>query len=257
MVSFQYQHRPYHFFEVFDPKQRHIGKACVKDRMIRKVSGNGTKPCYPLKMDIKKFFDTIDHSILKDLIRKKVDDEKSLKLIDLIIDSFYKKQENSRTVGLPLGNVTSQLFANIYLHELDHFVKQTLRIRYYVRFCDDFIFLSNHQEVLQILIPLIRYFLQQTLRLELHSHKVILRKLNQGVDFVGYILFAKHRVMRTQTKRRMKKRLRHTHKEFLLGKVSAATVDQQLQSYLGLLSHASQASLSQDLINAYWVRSPP
>lgn len=85
-----------------------------KDRMIRKVSTNGKRPCYALKMDIKRFFDSIDHHILKTLIRKSIKDERFLKIIDIIIDSFNKEQD----MGIPLGNVTSQLFANVYLHEL-------------------------------------------------------------------------------------------------------------------------------------------
>ncbi len=117
-------------------KGTHLGVTQLQ-RMIRKRSANGTKPCYALKMDIKRFFDSIDHQILKTLLRKKVQDSTTLKIIDTIIDSFHVKHTKDK--GIPLGNVTSQLFANIYLHELDDFVKQTLRARYYIRYCDDFI----------------------------------------------------------------------------------------------------------------------
>lgn len=176
LATLQYQHGPYHHFYVFDPKERSIGKSSVRDRlvhqavygalteifdpkfifhslssrlgkgthigithlqrMIQKVSANGKKSCYALKMDIRRFFDTIDHEILKALIRKKISDEKALKIIDVIIDSFRIQKEQIRAVGIPLGNVTSQLFANIYLHELDDFVKQQLREHYYLRYCD-------------------------------------------------------------------------------------------------------------------------
>jgi len=155
-----------------------------------------------------RFFDTIDHQILKKLIRKKIQDEKALKLIDILIDSFKVKEGPFGNVGIPLGNATSQLFANIYLHELDDFVKQTLRLRYYVRYCDDFIFLSNEEHLLKSLTVIIAEFLHKNLRLELHPKKVIVRKLSQGIDFVGYLLFSKYRLIRTRTKKRMKRRLK-------------------------------------------------
>lgn len=110
-------------------KGTHFGVAHLKN-MIRKVSANGTRHCYALKMDIKRFFDSVDHKILKNLLRKHIYDEKFLKIIDTIIDSF---SANEKQKGIPLGNVTSQLFANVYLHELDHFIKHELRERYYLR----------------------------------------------------------------------------------------------------------------------------
>lgn len=293
--TFHYRHGPYDFFNVYDPKKRHIGKACVKDRlvhqmmhatlsqifdsqfifhslssrlgkgthlgldhlerMIRRVSANGKKPCFALKMDIKKFFDSIDHIILKTLLRKKLGDEKVLMLVDLVVDSLKIKKESSRSVGLPLGNVTSQLFANIYLHELDHFVKHVLRIKFYLRFCDDFIFILNSEAISKDLIPIIKGFLKDHLRLELHPKKVTIRKLSQGIDFVGYIFFAKHRLLRSSTERRMKRRLQTAYVDYIRGNISDRSMDQRLQSYLGLLSHTNQATLAQTLKNAYWVRS--
>ncbi len=292
LASLQYRHGLYHFFYVFEPKERYIGKASVRDRlvhemlhatltdvfdrhfifhslssslckgihmgvehlqrMIRKVSGNGTKPCFALKMDIRKFFDSIQHVILKKLIRQKIFDERVLKLIDMVIDTFPTKTPG---VGIPLGNVTSQLFANIYLHTLDNFVKRDLHLRYYLRYCDDFIFLSNSAGFLIELIPRIRNFLKQNLGLELHPKKVIIRKLSQGIDFVGYLFFSKHRLLRVQTKKRMKKRLKQGYVDYVQGNMEAKALDQRLQSYLGILSHANQQSLSQSLKNAYWIRS--
>lgn len=291
LKTFQYLHAPYDQFYVTDPKQRHISKATVRDRlvhqvvydtltevldrkfifhslssrlekgthlgvsqlhqMIRKMSVNGTRPCYALKMDIRRFFDTVDHQVLKTILRKTIQDEDVLKITDMIIDSF-KLGDN---LGIPLGNVTSQLFANIYLHELDSFVKHTLKERYYIRYCDDFIILSNNEEHLKHLIISIQEFLAKKLKLELHPKKVILRKLTQGIDFVGYVLFEKHVLLRTQSKQRMKRRLKEAYESFLIGKTAAAPMDQKLQSYLGILSHANQHRLSQAIKNAYWVRT--
>jgi hypothetical protein len=151
--------------------------------------------------------------------------------------------------------VTSQLFANVYLHELDSFVKHRLKEKYYLRYCDDFIILSNEKIRLEALIHSIREFLAKKLRLELHPKKVIIRKLQHGIDFVGYVLFEKHVLMRTRSKQRMKRRLKEGYEKYLIGAVDAAPMDQRLQSYLGILSHANQHTLSQAIKNAYWVRS--
>lgn len=150
--------------------------------------------------------------------------------------------------------MTSQLFANIYLHELDDFVKQNLREKYYLRYCDDFIILSDDKKKLTDLIFLIQNFLKKNLQLELHPKKVGIRKLSQGIDFVGYVLFEKHVLVRTRTKQRMKSRLKDAYEGYMESKMNNITMDQKLQSYLGMLSHADQYAFSQALKNAYWVR---
>lgn len=107
-----------------------------------------------------------------------------LNLVDLVIDSFKYSETPANAVGLPLGNVTSQLFANIYLHELDNFVKQTLRKKHYLRYCDDFVILAPQRAQLRALIQPIETFLQERLRLTLHPQKIILRELRQGIDYL-------------------------------------------------------------------------
>ncbi|MBA3603455.1 MAG: hypothetical protein H0W50_07395 [Parachlamydiaceae bacterium] len=293
LITHQYQHSTYDHFYVSDPKQRQISRASVRDRlvhqivyailtpifdrkfifhslssrlgkgthtgvlllhrMIRKVSMNGKQSCYALKMDIKRFFDTVNHQSLKTLIRKNIGDENALRIIEVIIDSFKVKGPQG-DMGIPLGNATSQIFANIYLHELDNFIKQKLRERYYLRYCDDFIILSCNENHLKSLIPHIQKFLYQHLQLELHPKKLIIRKLNQGIDFVGYVLFLKHKLVRIRTKQRMKKRLKEVYENYLQGKMESVELDQRLQSYLGILSHANEYKLSQAIKNAYWVR---
>ena len=123
-----------------------------------------------------------------------------------------------------------------------------------MRYCDDFIILSNDKTHLSSLITIIGDFLAEKLKLTLHPKKVILRKLIQGIDFVGYVLFEKHLLLRTRSKQRMKRRLKQSYENYLIGKSEAAVMDQQLQSYLGMLSHANEHTLSQALKNAYWVR---
>lgn len=294
LETLEYRHSTYDHFYITDPKRRYISKASAKDRlvhqivyavlnpifdrtfifhslssrlgkgthvgivllrkMIRKVSVNGKQPCYALKMDIKRFFDTKNHNILKNLIRKKIKDDKALKIIDIIINSFRTHKKSAEPYGTPLGNVTSQLFANIYLHELDDFIKQELKERYYLRYCDDFIILSHDEQHLKSLIAPIREFLATQLKLELHPKKLSIRKLRQGIDFVGYVLFQKHTLVRTKTKQRMLKRLEKTYRQFSKGKIDLAELDSKVQSYLGILYHADQHHLSQVVKNAYWVR---
>src|SRR3989344_4649393 len=231
-----YRHSNYASFYIQDPKLRHIHKACVKDRVLhhavfrilysifdptfisdsyscrikkgthkainrlqkfaRKVSKNNTKNYFILKCDIKKFFDSVDHNILVSLIEKKIKDRNVLWLIERIIKSFSVSINN----GLPLGNITSQLFANIYLNELDQFVKHKLKIKYYIRYCDDFVILGDDKKYLEKLIPGINNFLKEKLKLFLHSDKISIRKYHQGIDFLGYITFPHYRILRTKTK---------------------------------------------------------
>ena len=286
----QYQHDGYAHFYTFDPQKRFLSKACVRDRLVhqmlyadlamvfekififhsfscrvgkgthqairylhkslRQVSRNGKRPCFVLKMDIRRFFDSVDHQILKQLIVKRVKDRRVLHLIDLVIDSFTASEAPESAVGLPLGNVTSQLFANVYLHELDNFVKQTLRQKHYLRYCDDFVIVSSQREELEALIQPIETFLQEQLRLTLHPKKIILRELRQGIDYLGYVLFLKHRLLRTRTKRRMKRRLKKRYADYLSGRISQGQMDQSLQSYLGILAHANTYRLAQSRKNA-------
>ena len=174
------------------------------------------------------FFDSIDHEILLRILRQYISDDRILRLLERIIRSFSTEPGK----GLPLGNLTSQLFANIYLNELDQFMKHTLKARRYVRYADDFVILSESRERLEDLIPEIRGFLRERLVLELHPDKVFIKTFASGIDFLGWVHFLDHRVLRTTTKRRMLRRLRETHSE--------ATIS----SYRGLLQHGNAYGLT-------------
>ncbi len=156
--------------------------------------------------------------------------------------------------GIPLGNLTSQVFANIYLNELDQYVKHKLGIRYYLRYADDFLILSEDNEsyktegrklcLSRLLVPLEK-FLKTNLNLELHPKKIIFRKLNWGIDFLGYIILPHYILPRTKTKQRIFKKLKT--------KINSPTVNQSLQSYLGYLNHASSYKLSREIKNLIWL----
>lgn len=254
-----YRHGHYTSFYITDPKLRHIHKAKVGDRIVhhavyrilypifdssfihdsyscrlgkgthravkrlegfsRKVSRNYTGPCFALKCDIRKFFFSVDHEILLELIKKKVKDEEALDLVNEIIQSFSCGDGK----GVPIGNLTSQLFANVYLDELDQFVKHVLKVKYYLRYCDDFVILSDNIAYLESICRVIERFLQEELKLSFHEDKVTIRKLNQGIDFLGYVVLPYHTVLRTKTKKRMLKRVNEINSS----------------SYLGLLKHCN------------------
>ena len=135
--------------------------------------------------------------------------------------------------GIPIGNLTSQLFANIYLNELDQFIKHKLRIKHYIRYCDDFVILADNQETLEKMIPVIEKFLGSKLKLQLHDNKVSIRKLKQGIDFLGYVVLPHCKVLRTKTKRRMIKRVNK----------------QNEASYTGILSHCKAHKLNKKISN--------
>lgn len=204
----------------------------------RKVSANYTKPAFVLKCDIRKFFDCIDHALLLSLLAKKVDDPRLFKLLKSIIASFHIAPGK----GLPLGNVTSQLFANIYLNELDQFVKHTLKVKYYIRYCDDFVILHESRRAVDMLVEQIRDFLRKALLLELHPNKVSIRKLRQGTDFLGYVSLPHYSVLRTRTKKRMLRQL-STLAQGITSKDDFKSALPVIRSYLGMLSHCKGEEL--------------
>lgn len=189
------------------------------------------------------------------LLRKRVEDKDILWLLNEVVRSFCANclldsrfRGNDKCKGIPLGNLTSQVFANIYMNELDQFVKHKLRVQYYLRYADDFVILSNDKKYLEELILLIQKFLVENLKLQLHPNKIILRKLNWGIDFLGYIILLRYILPRTKTKRRM---FRKVHE-----KIRTENFNQSLQSYLGYLSHSNSFEVVQQLKNmVYYIDS--
>lgn len=261
----RYCHAGYQAFKISDPKPRDIHKALVCDRLVhhaiyetiywffdrkfiydsyscrkykgthkamdqfrnyfRKVSKNNTKTCWVLKCDIKKFFASVNHDILKKILESHISDEKVFGLLVDIIDSFENKGKPRS--GLPLGNLTSQLLVNIYMNEFDQFVKHKLKQKYYIRYADDFVFLDISRENLEKLVPKISDYLNDKLKLEIHPNKLFVKTIASGVDFLGWVHFPDHRVLRTATKRRMNKKLKNIPNDIN---------NPVRQSYLGMLS---------------------
>jgi len=132
---------------------------------------------------------------------------------------------------LPIGNLTSQLFANIYLDELDQYVKHKLKINHYLRYCDDFVILEDNPKKLVEIQDQIESFLAEHLKLSLHPNKIVIRKLSQGIDFLGYVILPHYRTLRTKTKKKMFKKVNHKN----------------LPSYVGLLKHCNSYGLTKGL----------
>jgi len=223
--------------------------------MARIVSNNFTNPCYGLKCDIKKFFASMNHKFLLKILNRKIADSDTMWLLENVIESFSAGYVNLfEKRGVPIGNLTSQLFANVYMNEFDQFVKHKLKVRHYVRYTDDFIILADdHQCLKNLLIP-ISSFLKQHLSLELHPGKISIRKIHQGIDFLGYVVFPHYKLLRNKTKRRIIRKLNERVLQYRQGVISESTLEQSLQSYLGVLSHANAYRFKQELINNYWYR---
>ncbi len=266
-----YQHGHYQAFKISDPKPRNIHKAIVRDRLLHhllyretyqyfdrqfigdtyscrldkgthrairrlaeysgQVSKNRKRTVWILKCDIRRFFASIDHQILKDILTKYISDKDLLWLFGQVIDSFNTPGEVG--VGLPLGNLTSQLLVNVYMNEFDQFVKRDLKIKYYIRYADDFVFLSGNKNELITIRPQLENFLNKYLKLSLHTRKTFIKTLASGLDFLGWVNFSEHRVLRTTTKRRMLKNLEQSDEP--------ATIN----AYLALLKHGATYKLKE------------
>ncbi|HLC90072.1 MAG TPA: RNA-directed DNA polymerase [Patescibacteria group bacterium] len=150
-------------------------------------------------------------------------------------------------VGIPIGNVTSQIFANIYLNELDQFIKHQLKIKYYFRYADDFVILHPNQQYLENLVTVVSNFLEVDLNLRLHPNKIIIRKFRQGIDFLGYVVLPYYILLRTKTKRRMLKKIRENVKKMEAGLISQQSYNQSVQSYLGMLQHCLGYKIEQKI----------
>ncbi|TSC90697.1 MAG: Uncharacterized protein G01um10142_292 [Parcubacteria group bacterium Gr01-1014_2] len=275
LKSFKYNHGGYEAFNINDPKPRNIHKPTVRDRLLHhaiyrklyqffdktfiadsfscrvgkanlkainrfrlfayRVSKNHTRTCWILKCDVKRFFENINHEILVDILKEYIFDKNIIWLLEEVIISFSSKPNT----GLPLGNLTSQLLVNIYMNEFDQFVKHKLKVKYYIRYADDFVILSESKNWLENLINPIREFLREKLKLELHPDKVFIKTLASGLDFLGWINFPDHRILRTATKRRMMRKIKFNPRL------------ETFNSYTGLLKHGNTEKIKKELVKNY------
>ncbi|MDZ7308624.1 MAG: RNA-directed DNA polymerase [candidate division KSB1 bacterium] len=279
-----YQPGEYRAFFIYEPKKRLISAAPFRDRVVHHALinvigplferqfifdsyanrvGKGTHAAirrlqhsmrqakYLLKIDLRQYFPSIDHEILKREIRHVTADPETLWLIDRIIDGSNPQVETNwyfpgddlfapfeRRRGLPIGNLTSQFFANVYLNPFDHFVKEQLRCRFYLRYVDDAVLLDDSPVYLQSLLPRLQTCLND-FRLKLYLEKCQIRPVNCGQRFLGQIVFPRHRLLVPENVRRFARRMRQFQKKYARQKISLPEIRQSLMSWLG---HAGQAN---------------
>lgn len=236
------QHMIVNFIEpIFEKRFLFHSYACRKGKGVHEASKTLSKwlyelevvqgkKIYAIKGDIHHYFQSVSHDILKAEIRRYISDKALLKILDRIIDHNGIFPPG---VGIPVGNLTSQLFANVYLNKLDQFVKHELKVKYYVRYMDDFIILSEDPAELRHLLAIIEEFLSRELRLELNPKTTILAAKN-GINFVGYIHYKDHKKIRKDARRRLTKLL----KAFETGEVEQEYFDRSIESRFGHMEHA-------------------
>ncbi len=277
LLNKQYVFSKYFTFKIYEPKERIISAPCFRDVVVQHAIINVIEPIfdksfinnsfacrknkgvykgllsikdivqksnfpkYYLKQDVRKYFPSIDKDILKETISKKIKDKELLDLIYQIIDSYCSKKGESK--GIPIGNLTSQLFANIYLNKLDQYVTHNLKIKHYCRYVDDFLIFSDCSKTLKKIRYKTKKFLNINLLLDVPKCKQYINLTNKGVDFVGYKTFpTKIRLRKTNTQKFMKK-TKHNMHLYKHKKLSKTKLHTSMCSYIAYAKKANSFKL--------------
>lgn len=215
------------------------------------------KEYYCLKMDVAKYFYRIDYNSLLRILTMKVKDKDLMWLLETVIiqsdtnfglELDHTKEIRISSKGMPIGNLTSQMFANIYLNELDQFVKRELREKYYIRYMDDFFILHSDKKYLHQLQRTIEYFLDVELKLEL-NRKTSISPVRTGIDYLGFKVWATHIKLRKSTALRMKRNLKRKENYYKKGMVTFEQINSSVQSYFGLMKYCNSYNLKEKLLN--------
>ena len=266
--SGSYRMRPYRTFVIREPKRRQICAADFRDRVVHHAlcaaldpifegcliddtfacrRGKGTHAAvrrlqqfsrrfrYVQMCDVRRYFETVDHDVLRALCRRKLKDRALLSLLDRIIDHPLPGAEAGK--GVPIGNLTSQYFANVYLGELDHFVKERLRLPAYLRYMDDFAVFADSKPELHRGLAAVREFLHATLRLELREERTLLAPVTQGVPFLGFRVFPG--VVRLDGRKlaRMRRKVRQREAEHRFGRINEEELAGSVRGMVGHVCH--------------------
>jgi len=288
LLSQTYRPGAYRNFFVYEPKPRLISAAPYRDRVVHHAFCNIVEPIfdktfifdsyacridkgthialdraqrflrankYVLQCDIQKYFPSINHDILLSILLRKIKDEKALWLAKLIIDSSPLLNEptdqriNELTNhGIPIGNLTSQFFANLYLNELDYFVKFDLRERYYIRYMDDFLLFGNDKEHLNKRKLDIAQFLEGCLKLKLHPKKSVIFPVRLGVGFLGFRIFRDYRRLKKENVKRFIKRMKNLQKLLSQGLISINEVSNSLRCWVAHASYGNTYNLRKKIL---------
>ncbi|MBF0143041.1 MAG: group II intron reverse transcriptase domain-containing protein [Magnetococcales bacterium] len=281
LLSGAYQPRPYSVFTVTDPKHREIAAADFRDRVVhhaivnvldplferRLISdtyacrvGKGTHAAvqraqsfscrnpYFLKCDIRKYFQSVDHAILKALLARIIKDRLLLDLLNLIIDHPVPGHLPGK--GIPIGNLTSQHFANLYLGELDHEVKERWRVPNYLRYMDDFLVFGPTPSFLNGVHFEIREFLRERLTLELKEEVTILAPVSEGIPFLGFRVFPGTIRLQRKGLARFRRKSRAKELAFAGGEIDEALLSRSVGSMIGHMVHADTRALRRQWVAA-------
>lgn len=268
----EYKTSKYNIFKIYEPKEREIYRlpyfpdrithhaimnilepiwvstftsdtySCVKKRGIHACKRgverslkmkNETKYC--LKLDIKKYYPSVDGRIMKDIVRRKIKCKDTLWLLDEIIDS---------SKGLPIGNYLSQYLSNLYLTYFDHWIKESKRVKHYFRYADDIVILSHDKSHLHELRKDIGYYLSNNLKLELKDNYQVFPIDKRGLDFVGYVFYHTHTLMRKSIKKSMCRKAHRLKKKNLTEK----EFKMQLASHFGWAKHCNSTNLLNNIL---------
>ena len=227
-------------------------------KWMRKAERKGKY--YYLKLDISKYFYRIDHEILLKILDRKIADKDLMKVFEEIINCEDTKfglpmgadisdvsfEDMLLDVGLPIGNLTSQMFANLYLNELDQFAKHKLHLKYYIRYMDDIIIIHEDKRYLKYIKDQIEEYLNTELHLQLNK-KTCIRPCSMGIEFVGFRVWTTHIKMRKKTVKKIKKRLKFLFGLYAVGEIDRETLNRTLASYRGMMKHFNSYSLRQSL----------
>ncbi len=280
LLLHSYRPQPLTTFIIRDPKTRKINKSAFRDRIVHHALCNILEPIYEkifiydsyanrkgkgtlkalerfdvfkrqvavpypdyvtgycLKADIKHYFETVDHNILLNIIQRRIKDKNLLFLLKNILTNYSNGEQGK---GMPLGNLTSQFLANVYLNELDQYVKHALKAKYYLRYVDDFVILHKKKELLEMYKLEIDSFLQQKLQLELHPLKSKILPLHKGITFLGFRIFYHHKLLRKSNWRAAKRKIILMKNDFdddMIG------YDAVYSSMVGWFAYAKQANTS-------------
>ncbi|MDD3175264.1 MAG: reverse transcriptase domain-containing protein [Candidatus Nanoarchaeia archaeon] len=293
LISQTYTPKELKTFVIRDPKTRKISKSHFRDRVIhhaicniiepiidkkfifdsyanrkgkgglnailrfncfkKKVSNNFTKKCFVLKADIKSYFDNVNHEILVRILNKYFSNEETLQLIKLILEN-HKTTEKGK--GMPLGNLTSQFFANVYLNELDQYIKHILKIKYYIRYVDDFVILHHNKTELNQYMNKINVFLKEQLNIYLHPEKSKILDLNKGVNFLGFRVFPYHILLAKRNLRKFQKSLLKLQYRYLYENLSREKVVEKLEGWIAYSSNANTFKLRKKIISRFNLMFP-
>ena len=300
LIKLQYQlqtqtYHPgtYHTFEIKSPKPRMISAAPYRDRVVhhavcaiiapifestfirdsyanrinfgshralRRFTHFARSSRYILQCDIRKYFPSIDHDILKTLLRRKLKCSKTLELLDLLIDSSNPQEPRnihfpgddllaplSRQRGLPIGNLTSQFFANLYMNGFDHFCKEKLHTAKYLRYVDDFALFSDDATVLTNARPRIEEYLADRLRLMIHPIKSQQFETRQGANFVGFRILPNQIRIQSKSLKRGRIKVRELQHRYAQQDITLGALQQSLKSWFAHLNHGNTHHLQQQI----------